>query len=118
MSCSLIRALTICCAVTAAPGLLSVSFAQVPPVATTAATFTLELPPAAAPQTAGFGSAQFIGNATVLLRYRGLTILTAPNFLHKGDHVHLGYGLRSQRPGHLPQARRHLPAGRMSRNQA
>jgi hypothetical protein len=37
------------------------------------------------------GSVQFIGTATVLLRYGGLTILTDPNFLHKGDHVHLGY---------------------------
>jgi L-ascorbate metabolism protein UlaG (beta-lactamase superfamily) len=40
---------------------------------------------------------QFIGTATVLIRYQGLTILTDPNFLHKGDHVHLGYGLTSQR---------------------
>ena len=43
------------------------------------------------------GSVQFIGTATVIIRYQGLTILTDPNFLHKGDHVHLGYGLRSQR---------------------
>jgi L-ascorbate metabolism protein UlaG (beta-lactamase superfamily) len=46
---------------------------------------------------AGAGSIQFIGTATVLLRYQGLTILTDPNFLHKGDHVHLGYGLTAQR---------------------
>jgi L-ascorbate metabolism protein UlaG (beta-lactamase superfamily) len=43
------------------------------------------------------GSLFFIGTATVLLRYAGFTILTDPNFLHKGDHVHLGYGLRSTR---------------------
>jgi L-ascorbate metabolism protein UlaG (beta-lactamase superfamily) len=43
------------------------------------------------------GSVQFIGTATVLVRYQGLTILTDPNFLHKGEHVHLGYGLTSQR---------------------
>lgn len=43
------------------------------------------------------GSIFFIGTATVLFRYGGLTILTDPNFLHKGDHVHLGYGLFSQR---------------------
>ena len=43
------------------------------------------------------GELLFIGTATVLLRYAGFTILTDPNFLHKGDHVHLGYGLRSQR---------------------
>eukprot|EP00741_Cyanophora_paradoxa_P016680 tig00020934_g16109.t1 len=33
----------------------------------------------------------FVGNATVVLRFGGLTILTDPNFLHRGDHVHLGY---------------------------
>jgi L-ascorbate metabolism protein UlaG (beta-lactamase superfamily) len=39
----------------------------------------------------------FIGTATVLLRYRGFTILTDPNFLHRGDYAKLGYGLRSKR---------------------
>lgn len=43
------------------------------------------------------GSIYFIGTATVLLRYAGFTILTDPNFLHRGDHVHLGYGMTSQR---------------------
>ena len=43
------------------------------------------------------GSIFFIGTATVLLRYAGFTILTDPNFLHKGEHVHLGYGMRSTR---------------------
>lgn len=43
------------------------------------------------------GSIFFVGTATVLLRYAGWTILTDPNFLHKGDHVHLGYGLTSKR---------------------
>ncbi|MEU3898897.1 MBL fold metallo-hydrolase [Streptomyces sp. NPDC045251] len=52
----------------------------------------------------------FIGNATVLLRYRGLTLLTDPNFLHRGERAHLGYGLVSRRltepapaPGELPE---------------
>jgi len=45
----------------------------------------------------GNGSLFFIGTATVLLRYAGFTILTDPNFLHQGDHVHLGYGIRSTR---------------------
>jgi L-ascorbate metabolism protein UlaG (beta-lactamase superfamily) len=49
-----------------------------------------------APAT-GNGSVQFIGTATVLIRYQGFTILTDPNFLHKGDHVHLGYGITSER---------------------
>lgn len=43
------------------------------------------------------GSVTFIGTATVLIRYGGMTILTDPNFLHKGDHVQLGYGLTSER---------------------
>jgi L-ascorbate metabolism protein UlaG (beta-lactamase superfamily) len=51
--------------------------------------------PAAAEQ--GSGSVQFIGTATVLIRYQGFTILTDPNFLHKGEKVHLGYGLTSTR---------------------
>ena len=43
------------------------------------------------------GSVFFVGTATVVIRYGGFTILTDPNFLHAGDHVHLGYGLLSQR---------------------
>ena len=43
------------------------------------------------------GSIFFIGTATVIIRYGGFTILTDPNFLHAGDHVHLGYGLTSER---------------------
>ncbi|MFF4492066.1 MBL fold metallo-hydrolase [Streptomyces sp. NPDC001544] len=39
----------------------------------------------------------FIGNATVLLRYGELTLLTDPNFLHRGERAHLGYGLVSRR---------------------
>jgi len=61
-------------------------------------TFTLQLAAdGAAPQDAGTGTVQFIGTATVIIRYQGFTILTDPNFLHKGDHVHLGYGLTSER---------------------
>lgn len=43
------------------------------------------------------GSIYFIGTATVIIRFAGFTILTDPNFLHAGDHVHLGYGLTSER---------------------
>lgn len=45
----------------------------------------------------GGGSIFFVGTATVILRYAGFTILTDPNFLHAGDHVHLGYGLTAER---------------------
>jgi L-ascorbate metabolism protein UlaG (beta-lactamase superfamily) len=47
--------------------------------------------------TSEMGSVQFIGNATTLIRYQGLTILTDPNFLGRGDRVHLGYGLHATR---------------------
>lgn len=43
------------------------------------------------------GSIFFVGTATVIIRFAGFTILTDPNFLHAGDHVHLGYGLTSER---------------------
>ena len=45
----------------------------------------------------GRGSVFFVGTATVIIRYAGFTILTDPNFLHAGDHVHLGYGLTAKR---------------------
>jgi L-ascorbate metabolism protein UlaG (beta-lactamase superfamily) len=40
---------------------------------------------------------RFIGNATVLLRYGDLSVLTDPNFLHRGQYAYLGYGLVSRR---------------------
>ncbi len=67
------------------------------PQAPPAITQTITLPPGETSAADADGSVQFIGNATVLIRYRGFTILTDPNFLHKGDHVHLGYGQRAQR---------------------
>jgi L-ascorbate metabolism protein UlaG (beta-lactamase superfamily) len=59
--------------------------------------FSLKLPPGDAAANQASGTVQFIGTATVLIRYQGFTILTDPNFLHKGDHVHLGYGLSAER---------------------
>jgi L-ascorbate metabolism protein UlaG (beta-lactamase superfamily) len=50
-----------------------------------------------APADFSHGSIFFVGTATVILRYAGFTILTDPNFLHAGDHVHLGYGLTAER---------------------
>ena len=69
------------------------------PVASTPSgeVFSLKLPTTASAPTDASGSVQFIGTATVLIRYQGFTILTDPNFLHKGDHVHLGYGLTAER---------------------
>jgi L-ascorbate metabolism protein UlaG (beta-lactamase superfamily) len=39
----------------------------------------------------------FGGNATMLLRIGPFTLLTDPNFLHRGQYARLGYGLRSKR---------------------
>jgi L-ascorbate metabolism protein UlaG (beta-lactamase superfamily) len=43
------------------------------------------------------GSVRFIGNATVLIRYGGLTILTDPTFIHRHEQVSIGYGMHSTR---------------------
>jgi L-ascorbate metabolism protein UlaG (beta-lactamase superfamily) len=53
--------------------------------------------PVAAATDVDKGSILFVGTATVILRFAGYTILTDPNFLHAGDHVHLGYGLTTER---------------------
>ena len=45
----------------------------------------------------GTGSIFFIGNATVLIRWAGLTILTDPTFIHKHEQTWLGYGLHTTR---------------------
>ncbi|MFP5371937.1 MAG: MBL fold metallo-hydrolase [Actinomycetes bacterium] len=39
----------------------------------------------------------FGGNATMLLRIGPFTLLTDPNFLHRGQKAYLGYGLRAKR---------------------
>jgi L-ascorbate metabolism protein UlaG (beta-lactamase superfamily) len=43
------------------------------------------------------GSLLFVGTATTLLRYGGFTLLTDPNFLHRGQRAYLGWGLSSPR---------------------
>jgi L-ascorbate metabolism protein UlaG (beta-lactamase superfamily) len=42
-------------------------------------------------------SLQFIGTATCLIRLGAFTVLTDPNFLHKGQWAYLGNGLASRR---------------------
>jgi L-ascorbate metabolism protein UlaG (beta-lactamase superfamily) len=39
----------------------------------------------------------FVGNATVLIRMAGFTILTDPNFIHRHEKVGIGYGLTATR---------------------
>jgi L-ascorbate metabolism protein UlaG (beta-lactamase superfamily) len=43
------------------------------------------------------GEVYFVGNATTVIRFGGLTILTDPAFLHKGEHVYLGHGIWARR---------------------
>ncbi|MGZ3145839.1 MBL fold metallo-hydrolase [Lentzea chajnantorensis] len=43
------------------------------------------------------GSLHFIGNATTVLRLGPFTLLTDPNFLHKGQWTHIGQGVVSRR---------------------
>ena len=62
-------------------------------VVTTTATGGAGLAPAAR----GMASLTFVGTATAVLNLGGVTLLTDPNFLHKGQRVYLGYGLFSKR---------------------
>jgi L-ascorbate metabolism protein UlaG (beta-lactamase superfamily) len=39
----------------------------------------------------------FVGTATTILEWEGLRLMTDPNFLHAGDHVHLGPGVTAKR---------------------
>jgi len=39
----------------------------------------------------------FVGTATTILEWQGIRLMTDPNFLHQGDHVHLGPGVRGTR---------------------
>ncbi|ORA07779.1 MBL fold metallo-hydrolase [Mycobacterium arosiense] len=39
----------------------------------------------------------YVGNATTLISAGGLTLLTDPNFLHRGQRAYLGHGLVSKR---------------------
>jgi L-ascorbate metabolism protein UlaG (beta-lactamase superfamily) len=52
------------------------------------------------------GSLLFIGTATTLIRVGALTLLTDPNFLHRGQRAYLGHGLSAKRltePARSPQ---------------
>lgn len=42
-------------------------------------------------------SLYFIGTATTILEWEGIRLMTDPNFLHAGDHVHLGPGVTGER---------------------
>jgi len=42
-------------------------------------------------------SLYFVGTATTILEYEGIRLLSDPNFIHAGDHVHLGPGVTGTR---------------------
>jgi L-ascorbate metabolism protein UlaG (beta-lactamase superfamily) len=60
-------------------------------------TTEITLPAGDAASDLATGSLLFIGNATVLIRYAGFTILTDPNFIHMHEQVPLVYGLHATR---------------------
>lgn len=47
----------------------------------------------------------FVGNATTLISAGGLTLLTDPNFLHRGQRAYLGHGLVSRRQHTITKGR-------------
>ncbi|KAJ9668757.1 hypothetical protein H2201_001002 [Coniosporium apollinis] len=51
------------------------------------------------PTNAGSENASifFVGTATTILEWEGIRVMTDPNFLHAGDHVHLGPGVTGER---------------------
>ena len=53
--------------------------------------------PAGSAGGAGRAELTFIGTATTLLRLGPFTVLTDPNFLHRGQWAYLGKGLVSRR---------------------
>jgi L-ascorbate metabolism protein UlaG (beta-lactamase superfamily) len=60
-------------------------------------TLRLELANPSAGSNSEENSVLFIGTATTIIRFNGLTILTDPNFLHREEEVHIGYGMHSTR---------------------
>ncbi|HEY3449854.1 MAG TPA: MBL fold metallo-hydrolase [Myxococcales bacterium] len=58
---------------------------------------SLDLPSSGPLEPWGAGSLLFVGTATTLLRFGGFTVLTDPNFLHRGEVAHFGWGLSARR---------------------
>lgn len=61
-------------------------------------------------RTEQVGTLTFIGTATTLLRVGSFTVLTDPNFLHKGERAYLGKGLWSKRRTQPSMSVDELPA--------
>jgi L-ascorbate metabolism protein UlaG (beta-lactamase superfamily) len=60
-------------------------------------TAVIELEPDGSGGDRAEGTIFFIGNATVLIRFGGLTILTDPTFIHMHDQTWIGYGMHATR---------------------
>ncbi len=84
-------------ALTAVGNLELIIAGQAQPTQTGATRSTITLPAGEASPGTPSGSIVFIGNATVLIRWRGMTILTDPNFIHRHEQVSIGYGLEATR---------------------
>ena len=56
------------------------------------------------------GSLTFLGTATTLISYGGFTLLTDPNFLHRGQRAYLGKGVFSTRRTEPAMSVDELPA--------
>ena len=69
----------------------------------------MTLPADQRPTDSATGSIFFIGDATVLIRYAGFTILTDPAFIHRHGTVPLGYGVTTTRLTDPAIAIRDLP---------
>jgi L-ascorbate metabolism protein UlaG (beta-lactamase superfamily) len=70
---------------------------QAQPTRANEAQDTITLPAGKTSPDVASGSIDFIGNATVLIRWGGMTILTDPNFIHRHEQVSIGYGLEATR---------------------
>ena len=75
-----------------------------------ATTNQLTLAPSGDAPDIASGSILFIGNATVLIRYAGFTILTDPTFIHIHEQVSIGYGLHAMRLTNPAMEIEELPA--------
>jgi L-ascorbate metabolism protein UlaG (beta-lactamase superfamily) len=58
----------------------------------------------------GTGEITFIGTATTIIRIGGFSILTDPNFLHRGDRAYVGMGLSTKRLTEPALSIQQLPA--------
>ena len=55
------------------------------------------------------GEITFVGTATTIIKVAGFTILTDPNFLHRGQRAYVGMGLSTKRLTDPAMSIRQLP---------